>query len=108
MATLKIRSAYMCIPMGCIELGLGKAALLWRPQAGRSEPFAHVSADLSLPSPAYGLVAYRSMGERFGFFAETPRFFGKTFFKGKSLFETAAFRHDATSSFKFTGPNRRA
>jgi hypothetical protein len=43
---------------------------------------------------AQGFVAYRSVGEEFGFIAEASGLIGKTFFKGKGLFETATFRHD--------------
>lgn len=55
-------------------------------------------AGFCLPRPAEGVIAYRSMGEEFGFFAEASGFFGKAFFKGKGLFEPTTFRHDTTSS----------
>jgi hypothetical protein len=34
------------------------------------------------------------MGKEFGFFAEAPRLFGKTLFKGHGLLETTTLRHD--------------
>jgi hypothetical protein len=37
------------------------------------------------------------MGEEFGFFAEPSGFFGKALFKGRSLFESSALLHGATS-----------
>jgi hypothetical protein len=40
-------------------------------------------------------IAYRPMGEQFGFFAESSRCFGKTCFKRDSLFESSALLHDA-------------
>jgi hypothetical protein len=41
-----------------------------------------------------------TMGEGFGLFAETFRFFGKSFFKRDGLRETTALLHDTTSSLR--------
>ena len=76
------------------------ANLLWRLQSGRSQPIAYARADLDLASLAEGFIAYRSMGEQFGFFAESSRFFGNVFLKGKGLLETAAIFHGTTSSLR--------
>ncbi|MCS3758671.1 hypothetical protein GGE24_002753 [Bradyrhizobium centrosematis] len=54
-----------------------------------------------MASPSEGIVAYRSMGEEFGFFAEASGFFGKAHFKGYGLLKTSALLHGTTS-----GPNR--
>lgn len=47
------------------------------PKYGRPQPLAYVRAGLSLASPTEGFIAYRPMGEQFGFFAEASRLFGK-------------------------------
>jgi hypothetical protein len=73
--------------------------LFWRPKSRRSQPLAQVRASFGLASPAEGFIAYGSVGEQFGFFAEASGFFGKAFFKGKGLFETTSLRHDITSSY---------
>jgi hypothetical protein len=43
-----------------------------------------------LASPAQGFIAYRSVGEQFGFFAEASSFFSKALFEGNGLLEPAA------------------
>jgi hypothetical protein len=72
---------------------------LWRLKPRRCEPLAHVRADLGLAGFAQEVLSLRTMGEGFGPFAETFRFFGKSLLKRDGLRETTALPHDTTSSW---------
>jgi hypothetical protein len=69
--------------------------LVGRLKPGRIQPLAYVRAGLGLASLAEDFIAYRSVGEEFGLFAETPGFFGKAYFKGARLLNSAALWHGA-------------
>ncbi|KGJ66221.1 hypothetical protein DXU04_23740 [Bradyrhizobium diazoefficiens] len=56
-------------------------------------------ADLGLAGFAQEVLSLRTMGEGFGPFAETFRFFGKSLLKRDGLRETTALPHDTTSSW---------
>ena len=65
-----------------------------RLEAGRVQPLADVRASLGLASPAERFITYRSVGEEFGLFAKSSRFFGEAFFKGAGLLHSPALLHD--------------
>ncbi|OPY94254.1 hypothetical protein A5906_15005 [Bradyrhizobium sacchari] len=52
-------------------------------------------AALGLASLAERFIAYRSVGEEFGLFAEAPGCFGKASFKRARLLNSAALWHGA-------------
>jgi len=55
-----------------------------------------VRAGLCLSGSPDQFIAYRARSKQFGFISQALRFFGKSFFKGLGLFETATL-HDTTS-----------
>ena len=61
-----------------------------RLQAGRSQPFGHVSGGVGLPRLAQKRLANCARWKQFGFLAQSFRLVGKTFFKGFDLLETAS------------------
>ena len=73
---------------------------LWRLKPRGCKPLAQMRADLGLAGFAEEVLSLRTMGEGFGLFAETFRFFGKSFFKRGGLRETTALLHDTTSSLR--------
>lgn len=69
--------------------------LVRRLEPARIQPLAYMRAGLGLASLAEGFIAYRSVREEFGLFAEAPGCFGKAYFKGARLLNSTALWHGA-------------